>query len=289
MRRGAASGTAILVCQGRAVAHGRLAPERFSDPLAARLLLPDERAAVDVARTGLPPDGVGARLEYERLRATADVMVPRTLAIDDAIRAQAAPQVVILGAGLDDRAWRMPELADRVVFEVDAAASQHDKRDRIEALAAAGDVRFVPIDLRTEDLIGSLAFAGHSAHEPTTWVWEGVVPYLTRAQVQATVADVAGASAPGSGLVVNYQSGGVRAFLGRAVARSLTLLVRGDDPMAGEPIRSTWSADAMRALLVRHRFVVDSDRNLADIARELAVDLGSQHSLRSGRVVVAHR
>jgi methyltransferase (TIGR00027 family) len=289
MRRGAASRTAILVCQGRAVADGVVAPERFSDPIAAALLLPDERVAVDIARTGLPPHGFAARVEFERLRATADVMVPRTVAIDDAIREHANPQVVVLGAGLDDRAWRMSELAGRIVFEVDATASQHDKRDRVEALTPVGEIRFVPVDFRTADLTGSLAFAGHTTDEPTTWVWEGVVPYLTKAQVDAVVADIATVSAPGSTLIVNYQSPGVRAFVGRAAARLLSMMAGGDDPTAGEPMRSTWTADSMRALLVRHRFLVESDRDLATIARELAAEIGSPHSLRTGRVVVAHR
>ncbi len=56
------------------------------------------------------PDGARARMQWEMLRATAEVMVPRTIAIDDAVRERANSQVVILGAGLDGRAWRMPEL-----------------------------------------------------------------------------------------------------------------------------------------------------------------------------------
>lgn len=42
-----ASRTAVLVCQARAVAHGRLAPGRFDDPVALPLLRPDERAPVE--------------------------------------------------------------------------------------------------------------------------------------------------------------------------------------------------------------------------------------------------
>jgi Leucine carboxyl methyltransferase len=52
------------------------------------------------------------------------------VAIDDAIRTAASPQVVILGAGLDGRAWRVSELADAIVFEVDHPDSQRMKRER---------------------------------------------------------------------------------------------------------------------------------------------------------------
>src|SRR5919199_1800436 len=54
-----------------------------------------------------------------------------TAAIDRAVRdavAGGATQLVILGAGYDGRAWRMPELTGVKVFEVDHAATQGDKR-----------------------------------------------------------------------------------------------------------------------------------------------------------------
>jgi hypothetical protein len=41
------------------------------------------------------------------------MMVARTLEIDNAVRRAQTPQVVILGAGLGGRAWRMAELASR--------------------------------------------------------------------------------------------------------------------------------------------------------------------------------
>jgi hypothetical protein len=62
------------------------------------LLVDEERIAVDRASDDVPPQGWGPRMEWEMLRATAEVMVPRTVAIDDAVRGEANPQVVILGA-----------------------------------------------------------------------------------------------------------------------------------------------------------------------------------------------
>ena len=71
-----ASRTAVLVCQGRAVAHGRLAPGRFDDPTAMALLRDDERAAVGRARSGVAPRAMAERMGYEMLLANAVVMVP---------------------------------------------------------------------------------------------------------------------------------------------------------------------------------------------------------------------
>ncbi len=53
----------------------------------------------------------------------------RTVILDRALAASPpVEQVVILGAGLDSRAWRLDSLKDTVVFEVDFPASQAWKR-----------------------------------------------------------------------------------------------------------------------------------------------------------------
>ena len=119
MEVGAASSTAVLVCQGRASADGRYAVGRFSDPVAEELLAPDERTVVDRVRSGDVPAQAAERTAYEMVRRSGITMVPRTVAIDEAIREHDAAQLVILGAGLDARAWRMSELAHVTVFEVD--------------------------------------------------------------------------------------------------------------------------------------------------------------------------
>src|SRR2546430_1210716 len=245
-----ASRTAVLVCQGRAAAHGRIAEGRFADPMAMALLRDDERVAVEQVRAGVPPRGWGERVEFEMVRGIADVIVPRTVAIDDAVRARPAAQLVVMGAGLDDRAWRMPELAGVEVFEVDHPASQRDKRSRLGDLQPlAKSVRFVPVDFTRDRLDTALASAGHRSAEATTWIWEGVVPYLSRADVAATVQAVSGRSTAGSRLVVNYQSPVLSAAFGRLAARAMTALARRRSPWSDEPRRSSWTPTAMAELL----------------------------------------
>src|SRR6185503_17537655 len=73
----------------------------------------------------------------EATRHGADMVVLRTLVIDAHVRnalALGARQLVILGAGLDGRAYRLPELADVDVFEIDHPATQSFKRDRAAQL-----------------------------------------------------------------------------------------------------------------------------------------------------------
>jgi methyltransferase (TIGR00027 family) len=285
-----ASRTAVLVCQGRAAAHGRIAEGRFADPTATALLRDGERVAVQRVREGVPPNGWRERVEFEMVRASSEVIVPRTVAIDDAVRARSAPQLVIVGAGLDDRAWRMPELADVKVFEVDHPASQQDKRSRVAGLRPlARSVRFVPVDFTRDRLETALASAGHRADQATTWVWEGVVPYLTPAEVAATVQALSGRSAADSRLVVNYQSPALSAALGRLVARAMTATARQRSPWADEPRRSSWRPAAMSELLARHGFRVDRDDDLLTLAEDLSVPVRQRQSLQTGRVAVADR
>lgn len=291
--RGEASRTAALVCQGRAAAHDRIAVGRFSDPVARSLLRDDELTVVDQVRADAPPKGLGPRLNYEFVRGCAVLMAPRTIAIDDAIRDGPADQVVILGAGLDARAWRMGELADSIVFEVDHPATQADKRDRLGQQApAAGEVRFVATDFAAQDVGDALEQAGHRRDLPTSWVWEGVVPYLTPAQVAATLAVLEQRSATGSRLVVNYQAPSARAGLGRLIGRLMMRLSRTPDPWRAEPHRSHWTAREMATLVDEHGFTARSDHDLLQLTLALGLprpagDLGS--SLPNGHVLVADR
>lgn len=142
------------------MADGRLAPGRFADPTAEPLLREDERALVERVRDESPPPGWVPRLDYEMVRGSGEVVVPRTVAIDDAVRSGPRAQVVILGAGLDGRAWRMPELAESEVFEVDQPASQRDKQDRAAGLSGAKP-RYVPVDFGRDNLADALETAGH--------------------------------------------------------------------------------------------------------------------------------
>lgn len=279
MKAGRGSQTAVLVCLWRAIAHGATTVTRYSDPTALALLPDDERARAERVRAGAPK-GVRARLEHSYHRRSARVMVARTVAIDDAIRGAASPQVVVLGAGLDGRAWRMPELRDAVVFEVDHPDTQREKRARVAALSqVARDVRFVPVDFTRDDLDEALAKAGHDPSRATTWIWEGVIMYLTPADAEVTLAVIGRRSAAGSRLILLYLSPSPLVLL-------LGLFVR----WFGEPLRSSFTAGAMRALLARHGFTVVRDEDLHRIGAALSADIGRATRVAAYlRVAIAER
>lgn len=285
-----ASATAVLVCQGRATADGRYAVGRFSDPIARMLLDEADRLVVDLVRAGQVPAEAATRMAFEIVRSTGLTMVPRTIAIDEAIRVHGAAQIAILGAGLDARAWRMTELSRATVFEVDHLASQRDKARRVGDLVPTAE-RVVPVavDLAIERLGPALEGAGFARQAVTTWVWEGVVPYLTREQVRSTLAQVAELSGSGSRLVVNYQMASSVTRVMRAVMRLVLRVSRQPDPLAGEPWRSLWRPERMRGVLNKNEFAVMSDSDLLTLAKGLALPAENNGSLRNGRVAVAVR
>jgi len=287
---GAASSTAVLVCQGRATADGRYAVGRFSDPVAEELLDPAERTVVERVRAGDVPAQAAERMAYEMVRRSGITMVPRTVAIDGAIREHDAAQLVILGAGLDARAWRMSELADVTVFEVDHPASQRDKLRRIgDRTPTALRVLPVEVDLATQTLSPTLENAGFDRQVVSTWVWEGVVPYLVADDVRAAVAQIAELCAPGSRLVVNYQAKSAWVSLMRGAMRLILRLTRQPDPLAGEPWRSQWRPESMQRLLHDNGFRVVSDDDVFTLVVGFELPSGVEGSLRNGRVVLAVR
>jgi len=193
MKEGRASQTAELVCMARAVAHAAQLVPQFNDPT-AMLLLPEEgRQRVEGFFSHDTPKGFRAAFRHQHLDRLAKLMVARTVAIDEFVRRGPVEQIVILGAGLDGRAWRMPELSESIVFEVDHPDSQRDKRARFGALTqTAREVRFVSVDFVRQKLDVALSAAGHDPQQPTAWIWEGVVMYLTPPQIDAlTLSEIA--------------------------------------------------------------------------------------------------
>lgn len=227
--------TAFSIAAIRA-AEGALPPSErlFEDPYAACFEPLGRHAAEATARyLALPFFATGIRL--------------RTRFIDDEVRAALAGgcrQLVLLGAGFDARGLRMPEIAATrtQVFEVDTPEQLARKR---QALASASftlppHVRHVPFAFEAQDLEGelpgSLASAGFSLGARTVFVWEGVIGYIDRAAIDASLRCMAAVSGVGSCVVFTAGHG---AF---------------DPEGSGEALRRTgWPESRQLGLDVVHR------------------------------------
>jgi len=149
--------------QAVAVTRAGLARPRTpgGDPRAQRRLC---RGMGPAADTGFGP-GLAARTRFFDQRVLE--------AISAGIR-----QVVVAGAGYDDRALRFRSPGVRFL-ELDHPVTQADKARRLRAIGAgAGEPTLAPADFRHDDVAGILRACGHEAGQPTLFLCEGLLVYL---------------------------------------------------------------------------------------------------------------
>jgi methyltransferase (TIGR00027 family) len=255
MREGKPSFTAAAVALARGIASvDDVARDLLSTPYGIVL-----RANQRAAALGIPLD----RALNVALLGLVDHIELRTRAIDAALLAAIAEgkatQLVILGAGLDARAYRIAELAKTTVLEVDFPSTQAYKRARVARHAApmAREIRYVAIDFEKDSLGEKLAAAGHTVDEPTFWIWEGVTPYLHIEAIRATLREVAARSARDSRIAVTYGTPDGTGF-GRTTARSALKVFRA----IGEEIRGLMDETTMARELEDAGFRVVSDEGV---------------------------
>ncbi|MFZ2055993.1 MAG: SAM-dependent methyltransferase, partial [Acidimicrobiales bacterium] len=176
-------------------------PDRlFADRFAASFV----RAAGSSPRW---PDGAERRRRSASLVAWITV---RTRFLDDLVLdacARGCRQVVILGAGLDARAFRLAWPDKLRVFELDLADVLEFKEQVVRAGAWPPSCEriTVPVDL-SEDWTRPLGDAGFDAGAPVVWLAEGVLAYLSPQAVNSLVVRAAELSVPTSRLGLTLAS-----------------------------------------------------------------------------------
>ena len=212
MRQDQPSRTAEFNAAFRAAESAKRPDRRLlSDPYAARLLPAGLRL---LARTSaLPVIGRGLTWFVDRRwPGVRTSLIARTRVMDDWVSEAArsgAEQLVLLGAGLDSRAWRLPSLANLRVFEVDHPSTSFTKLRRLAELRAdVARVNFVQVDFDRQRLPDRLQAAGFDPSRPTIVVWDGVTNYLQADAVDAIVG-WAGGLAKGSTFIFSYVHAGL--------------------------------------------------------------------------------
>ncbi|GAA1269578.1 class I SAM-dependent methyltransferase [Streptomyces aureus] len=198
--------TAVGVARVRALETAR-ENALFHDPLALAFataggLGPD---------SALPPRGDEA--SQRRKLGVAFSIIIRTKFLDDLLEQASAAgvrQVVLLGAGMDSRAFRMDWPEGTRLFEVDTAEPLDFKASvlRQERAVPRCTRITVPVDLR-EDWPAALAAAGHAPTLPTVWIAEGLLIYLPEDAVELLLTRIGAGSAPGSRMGLTLGSRGV--------------------------------------------------------------------------------
>ena len=215
---------------------------RNGDTLAAKFLGPGERgilrkAGSDLVLRALDMDTEHAWQSLGVRAGFALAIHVRTRHIDkaftDALQ-DGATQVVILGAGLDSRAYRFEDaLRSARVFEVDFPPTQEYKKNRVRRIfhSLPPQVTYVPIDFTKQDLATVLDAAGYNRSRKAVFIWEGVSMYLPEAAVDSTLRFVATHAAPGSRIVFDYFLRSTLAAPPPALRDSMARLAASGEPM----------------------------------------------------------
>jgi len=205
-----ASRTAEHVALFRALETARHHDRVFTDPFAARFLPGAYRLLARAAGVPAINRWLERYIDQRYPAGPRGSAVARTRLIDDLTiegLADGARQVVLLGAGYDSRAYRLPAMAHATVFEVDHPATQKTKQHLLRGVVhpdRRAHVRLVPADLTVDDLAATLRAAGFQVFERTVVVWEGVTNYLTAEAVDATIRRLAAITGSGSRLIFTY-------------------------------------------------------------------------------------
>jgi methyltransferase (TIGR00027 family) len=257
------------------------------DPVARALLPPPWRQLLAMIDLAGPGRGLAEWMVRVAMGGLAGHVELRTALIDHAVREAVdagVSQLVVLGAGLDARAFRLDGLGAVDVFEVDHPATQAWKRRRAQALAhRARALSFVPVDFSRTSLNEGLGASAHDPVRPSVWVWEGVTMYLPPGATSAALRDIAARSASGSRLVLTYLRPEVTAK-GRAGSLSHPLF-----RAISEPLLGLYPSEQLRALLAAHGFEVLSDEWPAQAAPRFGRRVRLGPFTPSERVVVALR
>lgn len=140
-------------------------------------------------------DGQTPHLSSDQQASATTYAATRTKWFDEyfvAAGAAGLSQVVILAAGLDTRAWRMPWLSDTVIYEVDRPKLLEFKAATLQEAGARPAAAYVPVpaDLH-EDWSRALTQAGFDPSEPTAWAVEGLMPCLPATAQQRVLERIA--------------------------------------------------------------------------------------------------
>lgn len=195
------------------VAAARAADTESADPL---INDPFARLFLDAVGEGvwnwfgnpdLPSEIVEAEPDMpRRMQGMRDYMASRTAFFDrfllDANNA-GVRQAVILAAGLDARAWRLPWLGGTTVYELDQPKVLEFKSSTLRQRGALPRCNLVnvSVDLR-QDWPTALQRKGFDASAPSAWTAEGLLMFLPAAAQDLMFERIQTLAAPGSRIAV---------------------------------------------------------------------------------------
>lgn len=150
------------------------------------------------------------REQHERLFPGLDnSLVARVRFFDDFVKTsidEGIEQLVIIGAGYDSRAYRIHDLRNLVVFEVDHPATQTVKTEKIKKIFGSlpDHVIYVSADLERDDFGQKLLEEGYDISKKSLFLIEGLLAYLKPSVVDRIFSFIAKNSGKSSTILFDY-------------------------------------------------------------------------------------
>ena len=168
----------------------------FRDPFAEALAGPSAMAAL-------------RSMPEEMQQRFSTFTVVRTRIFDDWLMSVTSTggirQVVMLGAGLDSRAFRLNWPPGVTLWELDQPSVLAAKASELRDIGASPrcERNTLAVDLAGESWPGELTDAGWRRELPTAWLIEGLLPYMAPGEAFALLDAVSASTAAGSQLAAD--------------------------------------------------------------------------------------
>jgi methyltransferase (TIGR00027 family) len=293
MNEASPSATALVVSLIRALHSRTAARPLINDPWGDQLIPESVVTAIgrsmtpsapdDPAEGGASPGKTGIDALLRASPAYANVVL-RSRYTEDALHdaiARGATQYVLIGAGFDSYALRVPQEASHIrIFEIDHPATQGLKVNRLAqcGIDVADSVQFLPADLSRQPLGSVLKNSSFSQTELTFFSLLGVTMYLSPDANRQTMREIANIAAPGSELVFTYISQDMLTAAAASVPEAFTDVQRTVESM-GEPFISGFDPLALEQNLRAVGFELQED--LSDIELIQRYDPEGKNALQS--------
>jgi methyltransferase (TIGR00027 family) len=198
------SGTALFTTLTRAIAYEECNDGNLGRDCFAGVFLPFH------IRMLLKSTALRTKLKHTIPCGMYEYMLSRTAYFDDVFEGalkKNAPQIVILGAGYDTRAYRFARvIKDTKIIELDAPLIQAGKRQRLRRarIPVHDNVLFASTNFDAEPLGVALEKAGYRRNENCLFLLEGLVYYLKPESVDAMLGFIGGNRSAENTVVFDY-------------------------------------------------------------------------------------
>jgi methyltransferase (TIGR00027 family) len=201
------SNTALLTAFYRAVGNKEFQNRKFGSDYLAEIFLPF------YARFLIKSKRMRAKAKDKdqiRMPGVFEYVMARTAFFDEVFIAalnEAIPQIVLLGAGYDTRAYRFADLNKYSrIIELDNAATQNRKKRCLKnfKIQIPERVAHISMDFNKDSLKDVLQCAGYEDDRKALFIWEGVCMYLEAKSVDTILAFVTDSSHRQSAIAFDY-------------------------------------------------------------------------------------